>query len=62
MKKVNPRILSTFPRSFPKKMGTSPSSNIIHSLGGEVLYNYPPKGEVNTPYSQMADTREKTGA
>ena len=34
-KKVNPRILSTFKRSFSKKMGKKPSSHIIHSLGGE---------------------------
>ena len=37
-KKVNPRILSTFKRSFPKKMGKTPSSHIIHSLGGEYCW------------------------
>ena len=35
LKKVNPRILSTFKRSFSKKMVKKPSSHIIHSLGGE---------------------------
>ena len=35
LKKVNPRILSTFKRSFSKKMGRKTSSHIIHSLGGE---------------------------
>ena len=35
LKKVNPRILSTFKRSFSKKMGKKPSSHIIHSLGGK---------------------------
>ena len=34
--KVNPRTLSTSKRSFSKKkMGKTPSSHIIHSLGGE---------------------------
>ena len=32
---VNPRILSTFNRLFFKKMGKTPSSHIIHALGGE---------------------------
>ena len=36
LKKVNPRILSTFKTSFSKKkMGKTPSSHIIPSLGGE---------------------------
>ena len=35
LKKVSPRILSPFKRSFPKKMGKTPSSHIIHSLRGE---------------------------
>ena len=35
LKKINPRILSTFKRSFSKKMVKKPSSHIIHSLGGE---------------------------
>ena len=35
LKKVSPRILSTFNRSFSQKMGKTPSSHIIHSLGGE---------------------------
>ena len=35
LKKVNLRILSTFKRSFSKKMGKTPSSHITHSLGGE---------------------------
>ena len=35
LKKVSPGILSTFERSFSKKMGKTPSSHIIHSLGGE---------------------------
>ena len=35
LKKVSPRILSTFKRSFSKKMEKTPSSHIIHSLGGE---------------------------
>ena len=35
LKKVNPRVLSTFKRLFSKKMGKTPSSHIIHSLGGE---------------------------
>ena len=34
LKKVSPRILSTFKRSFSEKMGKTPSSHIIHSLGG----------------------------
>ena len=38
LKKVNPRILSTFKRSFSKKMGKKPSSHIIHSLGGEYCW------------------------
>ena len=38
LKKVNPRILSTFKRSFSKKMGKTPSSHIIHSLGGEYCW------------------------
>ena len=33
--KVNPRILSTFKRSFSKKMGKTPSSHVIHSPEGE---------------------------
>ena len=37
-KKVNPRILSTFKRSFSKKMGKKPSAHIIHSLGGEYCW------------------------
>ena len=32
LKKVNPRILSTFKRSFSKKMGKKPSSHNIHTL------------------------------
>ena len=36
LKKVSPRILSTFKRSFSKKMGKTPS-HIIHSPGGEYL-------------------------
>ena len=35
LKKVSARILSTFERSFSKKSGKTPSSHIIHSLGGE---------------------------
>ena len=35
LKKVNPRILSTFKRSFSKKVGKTPSSLFIHSLGDE---------------------------
>ena len=35
LKKVNPRILLTFKRSFSKKMGKKPSSHNIHSFGGE---------------------------
>ena len=35
LKKVNPRILSPFKRSFSKKMVKKASSYIIHSLGGE---------------------------
>ena len=35
LKKVNPRILSTFKRSFSIKMGKTPSSHIVHSLGDE---------------------------
>ena len=38
LKKVNPRILSTFKRSFSKKMGKKPSSHTIHSLGGEYCW------------------------
>ena len=34
LKNVSPRILSTFKRSFSKKMGKTPSSHIIHSLRG----------------------------
>ena len=37
LKKDNPRILSTFERSFSKRAGKTSSSNIIHSLGGEYL-------------------------
>ena len=29
------RILSTFKRSFSKKMGKTPNSHIIHLLGGD---------------------------
>ena len=36
-KKVNPGILSTFKRSFSKKMGKKPSSHIIHSLGVNIV-------------------------
>ena len=35
LKEVSPRILSTFKRSFSKKMGKTPSSHVIHSLEGE---------------------------
>ena len=38
LKKVSPRILSTFKRSFSKKMGKTPTSHIIHSLGGEYCW------------------------
>ena len=38
LKKVSPRILSTFKRSFSKKMAKTPSSHIIHSLGGEYCW------------------------
>ena len=38
LKKVNPRILSTFKRSFSKIMGKISSSHIIHSLGGEYCW------------------------
>ena len=38
LKKVSPRILSTFKRSFPKKIGKTPTSHIIHSLGGEYCW------------------------
>ena len=37
IKKVSPGILSTFERSFSKKMGKTPSSHIIHWLGGKLL-------------------------
>ena len=42
LKKVNPRILSTFKRYYTKKVGKKPSSHIIHSLRGEycVYTNY----------------------
>ena len=35
LKKVNPMIFPTFKRSFSKKMGKTPSSLIIQSLGDE---------------------------
>ena len=35
VKNVNPRILSTFKRSCSLNIGKTPSSHIIHSLGGE---------------------------
>ena len=38
LKKVNPRILSTFKRSFSKTMGKTLGSHIIHSLGGEYCW------------------------
>ena len=38
LKKVSPMILSTFKRSLSKKMGKTPSSHIIHSLGGEYCW------------------------
>ena len=38
LKKVNPRILSTFKRSFSKKMGKNPRPHIIHSLGREYCW------------------------
>ena len=38
VKKVSPRLLSTFKRSFSKKMGKTLSSPIIHSLGGEYCW------------------------
>ena len=38
LKKVSPRILSTFKRSFSKKKWKTPSSHIIHSLGGEYCW------------------------
>ena len=37
LKKVNPRILSPFKRSFSKKMVKKASSYIIHSQGGEYV-------------------------
>ena len=37
-KKVSARILSTFKRLVSKKMGKTPSSHIIHSLGGEYCW------------------------
>ena len=37
LKKVKPTILSTFKRSFSKKLGKTPSLHIIHSLGGKYL-------------------------
>ena len=38
IKKVNPRILSTFKRSFSKKKGKTPSPYIMHLLGGECCW------------------------
>ena len=35
LKKLSLRFLSTFKRSFSKKMGKKTSSHIIHTLGGE---------------------------
>ena len=35
LKNVNPRNLSIFETAFSKKIGKTPSSHIIHSLGGE---------------------------
>ena len=37
-KKVNPRVLSTFKRSFSKKKGKTLSSYIMHLLGGECCW------------------------
>ena len=37
-KKVNPGNLSTFERSFSQKIGKTPSSHVIHSLGGEYCW------------------------
>ena len=38
LKKVNLSILSTFERSFSKKLGKTPTSHIIHSLGVEYCW------------------------
>ena len=34
LKNINPKILSTFERSFSTTIGKTPSSHIIHSLRG----------------------------
>ena len=44
LKKVNPRILRTFERSFSRdknRKSAEPSSPIIHSLEGEYIYYSP---------------------
>ena len=38
LEKGNAGILSTLKRSFSKKLGKTPSSHIIHSLGGEYCW------------------------
>ena len=38
LKNVNPRILLTFKRSSSKKIGKTPSSHIIYSLGSEYCW------------------------
>ena len=51
LKKVSPRILSTFKRSFSKKMGKTPSSHIIHSLGGWIVQDIEPIRLLKSPRS-----------
>ena len=54
LKKVSPRILSTFKTSFSKKMRKTPSSHIIYSVGGEycwIVWNSEPIRLLKSPRS-----------
>ena len=54
LKKVNLSISSTFERSFSKKLGKTPSSHIIHSLGVEycwIVYDSEPIKLLKSPRS-----------
>ena len=44
LKNINPRIYSTFERSFSTKIGKTPNSDINHLLGGEYYTTLPRSG------------------
>ena len=50
-RKQNPRILSNFWRSFSKKIEKTPSSSIIHSLGGEYCWIVNQSARSNSKYA-----------